>query len=74
MNTETPNFPATKRIRVKKDLDSIRALFKANVPSKVIELIIGREFLASDHLEVSVVWLGRETTWCLPPSAVELVS
>ena len=62
------------RIHVKKDVESIRALFKANVPTFVIEQIIGRDFDSDDNLNITVPWLGQPTTWCLPASAVTVLT
>lgn len=65
---------ATKTIRVLKTTQAIRALFKANVPSFVVEKIVGMELPADDSCNVEYEWLGRQTMWCLPPDAVELVT
>lgn len=63
-----------KTILVKKTPDAIRALTKANVPSFVVVQIIGTEQSADESMNIIVSWLGKPTTWCLPPDAVELVT
>lgn len=62
------------KIRVNKSLKSVQALFKANVPSSVIEHILGHEFTANENFEISVPWHdGKLVTWELPAESVTIL-
>lgn len=65
---------ATQTIRVLSSLPAHQALYKANVPTFVIEKIVGTEQPADASLNVEVDWLGKPTIWCLPAEAVEIVT
>lgn len=62
------------RIKVKNTVDATRRLFRAGIPDVVIDRIIGKEFDATEHLDITVPWLGQPSQWNLPPEVVEQIT
>lgn len=62
-----------KRIYIKADTHAINALFTANIPSDVIEEIIGQEFETNDRFEIEIMWCGQLVKWIVPPDAIKLI-
>ena len=60
------------KVRVK--LEARNALFKANVPTFVIDGILGKEVESDESLNVNFDWLGQHTTWSIPAECVEIVT
>ena len=63
------------KILVKTSKHAISSLLRANIPSLVVEGIIGRTFLASDNIVIKVQWLDSNNLvdWTLPADAVTIL-
>ena len=61
------------RVKIKNTAITAQKLFKANVPTFVINDIIGKEVDADEHLNIQFDWLGKPSTWNIPADCVEIL-
>lgn len=61
------------KVKIHNTPESLRLLFKANVPSFVIAGIKGKVIDADKNLNVQFDWLEQKTEWNIPAECVEIV-
>lgn len=61
------------KVKIKNTAETAQKLFKANVPTFVINGILGKNVEADDHGHVMFDWIGQHTTWSIPADCMEIL-
>ena len=62
------------KVLIKNTVDSAKRLYNANVPTAVINELLGKTVDASSDLTVQALFVGQLTEWNIPAECVTILS